>query len=133
MGLWVAFFFGGALGAILGHAMGRRAGARVRAFNPPPMLQRPAASPSLAPDAPGADDVLNALLANDTNIDEEPPARRLTSPEPGVEILDPEVDTETGSSIFAPFLTGKPKKQTAGAKRQAARAGYRKGVREMGL
>ena len=28
-----------------------------------------------------ADDVLNALLANDTNIDEEPPARRLTSSE----------------------------------------------------
>ncbi len=62
MGLWVAFLFGGALGAILGHALGRRAGARVRALHPPTIPQaRAPVAPLLPGDAPGADDVLNAL------------------------------------------------------------------------
>jgi len=58
----VAFLFGGAIGAILGHALGRRAGARVRALYPaaiPP--SRAPVAPLLSGDAPGADDVLNAL------------------------------------------------------------------------
>ena len=62
MGLWVAFLFGGALGVILGHALGRRAGARVRPLQTPPILTpRPSAPPLLPGDAPGAEDVLNAL------------------------------------------------------------------------
>lgn len=62
MGLWVAFLFGGALGVILGHALGRRAGARVRPLQTPPILNpRPPAAPLLPGDAPGAEDVLNAL------------------------------------------------------------------------
>jgi CheY-like chemotaxis protein len=61
VGLWVAFLFGGALGAILGHALGRRAGARVRPLNAPAILQpRPATLPPPG-HAPGSDDVLNAL------------------------------------------------------------------------
>ena len=62
MGLWVAFLFGGALGAILGHALGRRAGARVRALHPPAITHsRPPITPPVSSDTPGADDVLNAL------------------------------------------------------------------------
>lgn len=60
MGLWVAFLFGGALGAILGHALGRRAGSRVQPLNSPPIL-RPRATPPPVPPGPGADNVLNAL------------------------------------------------------------------------
>jgi len=60
VGLWVAFLFGAALGGLLGHAMGRRAGARVRAANPVTPLHTPAAGRPPEDDV-GADDVLNAL------------------------------------------------------------------------
>jgi two-component system NtrC family sensor kinase len=74
VGLWVAFLFGAALGGLLGHALGRRAGARARVLGaatpvpgalhtPIPVPRAPRASgPTGTPqDDVGADDVLNAL------------------------------------------------------------------------
>ncbi|HEX2477240.1 MAG TPA: PQQ-binding-like beta-propeller repeat protein, partial [Lacipirellulaceae bacterium] len=59
-----------------------------------------------------ADDVLNALLASDTNIDDVPAEKQTTVADiDDAEVHDSETDTESGSSIFAPFLTGKPKKR----------------------
>jgi tetratricopeptide (TPR) repeat protein len=68
-----------------------------------------------------ADDVLNALLASDTNIDDVPADKQTTVAEiDDREILDSETDTESGSSIFAPFLTGKPKKEAVVNKAKTA-------------
>ena len=52
------------------------------------------------------------LLASDTNIDDVPADKQTSAAEiDEPEILDSETDTESGSSIFAPFLTKKPKKE----------------------
>src|SRR5688572_23805287 len=68
-----------------------------------------------------ADDVLNALLASDTNIDDVPADKQLTVAEiDDSEVQDSETDTESGSSIFAPFLTGKPKKEAVVNKAKTA-------------
>jgi CheY-like chemotaxis protein len=59
-GLWVAFGFGIALGAFLGHAFGRRSRAAMTAPPPPPRPSGPTpAGPVTMP--AGAPDVLNAL------------------------------------------------------------------------
>jgi tetratricopeptide (TPR) repeat protein len=83
-----------------------------------------------------ADDVLNALLANDTDIDDATRAKSPVAPSrdekrpanlpaddetEASEILDPEVDAESGSSIFAPFLARKPSKRTVTTKPQSDR------------
>ncbi len=58
-----------------------------------------------------ADEVLNALLASDTNIDDVPTDKQTAAEIDGSEVQDSETDTESGSSIFAPFLSSKPKKR----------------------
>jgi CheY-like chemotaxis protein len=61
VGLWVAFLFGAAVGALLGHALGRRTALRVRGAAPPRTTTAPRLTPLPPPDDVGADDVLNAL------------------------------------------------------------------------